>query len=235
LILPPAVLAMPTRGCINIHASLLPRWRGAAPIHRAIAAGDAETGVCIMQMEAGLDTGPVYARASLPITTAATTATLHDQLAALGGQMMVAALPGILAGTLTAQPQAAQGVTYAAKIEKSEAPLDWQQPAATLARQVRAFNPFPGATLRWQGQTIKVFSAHVAQEDGVPTQSDTEPPRDLPGAVLHAGSAQIVVQCGSGALVLTEIQKPGGRRETPHSLLQGSKTARGLAVGDHFE
>ena len=156
LILPQVVLDMPRFGCINIHASLLPRWRGAAPIQRALLAGDAETGVCIMQMEAGLDTGPVLLRGAFAITPSDTTASLHDRLAELGARLVVEALPLL---PLPAQPQPIEGVTYAHKIEKAEALIDWRRSAAELDRHIRAFNPFPGAQAIFAGQTVKLWAA----------------------------------------------------------------------------
>ena len=165
LILPQVVLDLPRMGCLNIHASLLPRWRGAAPIQRAILAGDAETGVCIMQMEAGLDTGPVLRSEALPIGAKDNAASLHDKLAALGGRLIVEALRNLPLG---AQSQPTEGVTYAHKIEKREAPLDWRSSAAQLVRQVRAFNPFPGATASIEGQTVKIWQAEAIEMDGVP-------------------------------------------------------------------
>jgi len=214
LILPQAVLDLPRFGCINIHASLLPRWRGAAPIQRAILAGDAETGVCIMQMEAGLDTGPVLVSGRLPIADDDTAATLHDKLAALGADLIVDALAKL---PLVLCPQAEAGVTYAAKIEKGEAPLDWQLPATQLARQVRAFNPFPGALAIYQGNAIKVWSARVSDAEG------------SPGAILAADRNGIVVACGEGSLCLVELQKAGGKRLPVAQFLAGMPLAAGTA------
>jgi len=209
LILPQAVLDLPRLGCINIHASLLPRWRGAAPIQRAILAGDHETGVCIMQMEAGLDTGPVLLSAALPITTDDTAASLHDKLAGLGARLVVEALEKM---PIVPHPQPDLGVTYAAKIDKSEAPLDWRLPAAQLARQVRAFNPFPGATASLDEQMIKVWRA----EEVNAATSDAGP-----GTVTGVDRQGIVVVCGKGLLRLTELQKAGGKRLPAESFLAG--------------
>ena len=215
LILPQAVLDMPRLGCLNIHASLLPRWRGAAPIQRAILAGDAESGVCIMQMEAGLDTGPVLHSGRLPITTEDTAATLHDNLAGLGARLIVETLADL---PLPAVPQPADGVTYAAKIEKREAPLDWTQPAARLARQVRAFDPFPGATATFAGNAIKVWRATAeSAEQGLPP----------PGTVVTADRNGILVACGDGTLRLTELQKAGGKRLPAALFLRGLPIAAG--------
>lgn len=207
LILPQAVLDLPRFGCLNIHASLLPRWRGAAPIQRAILAGDEETGVCIMQMEAGLDTGPVLLAGRTPIRDDDTAASLHDRLAVLGGELIVDAL-GRLPLPAVAQPET--GVTYAAKLEKSEAPLDWTQSAEQLARRVRAFNPFPGATAQLDGAPLKIWQA-VA----VPGQGE-------PGVVLAVERDALVVACGSGALRLGELQKAGGRRLGVAQFLAGT-------------
>ena len=215
LILPPAVLDLPRLGCINIHASLLPRWRGAAPIQRAILAGDRETGVCIMQMDAGLDTGAVLHRQSLPIADDDTAASLHDKLAVLGTRLIVEALAKF---PLTPCAQPAEGATYAAKIEKAEAWLDWCLPALQLARQVRAFNPFPGAVARVCGNQIKVWRAEVENTEGALAE---------PGTVLAADKAGIVVACGQGALRLTELQKAGGKRLPVAQFLAGTSAAAG--------
>ena len=207
-----AVLDMPRFGCINIHASLLPRWRGAAPIQRAILAGDAETGVCIMQMETGLDTGPVLISRELSIADDDTAATLHDKLAALGAELIVDALARL---PLAPCPQPDAGVTYAAKIEKAEAPLDWRLPAIQLARQVRAFNPFPGALATYQGNAIKVWGARVSDASGAP------------GTILAVDRNGIVVACGEGALCLLELQKAGGKRLPVAQFLAGMPLAAG--------
>ncbi len=216
LILPQAVLDIPRHGCLNIHASLLPRWRGAAPIHRAILAGDAESGVCIMQMEAGLDTGPVLLSASTPITAQDTSQTLHDKLAVQGAQLIVSALQHLPLPAV-AQPEA--GVTYAAKLDKSEAPLDWRRPAAELDRQIRAFTPFPGTTAVLDGAPLKVWTALPRSESGVP------------GTVLAADKHGILVACGSGSLLLTELQKAGGKRLPVAQFLAG----HGVSAGARFE
>ena len=214
LILPPWVLEVPPRGCLNIHASLLPRWRGAAPIHRAIEAGDAETGITIMQMDAGLDTGPMLMAESEPITPEDTTARLHDRLAAMGGRLIVQALRALAAGDgdtpgLRPQPQPAEGITYAHKIEKSEARLDWCWPAARIERRVRAFDPFPGLSFERAGEPVKVWRAAVAE---APSQG-VDPAGVAPGTVLPAPPGCCLVACGDGtALELLELQKPGGRR-----------------------
>ena len=215
LILPQAVLDLPRNGCINIHASLLPRWRGAAPIHRAIEAGDAQTGVTIMKMEAGLDTGPMLLAEAVAIDAEDTTGSLHDRLALLGGKLVVNALARFDQLIPATQPEA--GVTYAAKIDKAEARLDWNQPAAVLARKVRAFNPFPGAVATLAGEPVKVWCADVVDGNG------------QPGQVLSASSAGIVVACGSGALCLTVLQKPGGKRLPVRDFLHGFAVAAGAS------
>ncbi|PIE82942.1 MAG: methionyl-tRNA formyltransferase [Candidatus Contendobacter odensis] len=201
LILPPAVLAIPRLGCVNVHASLLPRWRGAAPIQRAILAGDSETGICIMQMEAGLDTGPVLARARCPIPRGTTGGELHDQLAALGAETLRTILPDLLADNLLPEHQDDCQATYAPKLEKSETELDWQQPALILERQVLAFNPFPIARTVLDNQPLRIWRAHAEAE------STTEPA----GTVLRDDKAGIVVATGDGVLRLTELQLPGGK------------------------
>ena len=216
LILPQTVLDMPRFGCLNIHASLLPRWRGAAPIQRALLAGDAETGVCIMQMEAGLDTGPVLRREAFPIRTDDTAATLHDRLAELGATLIVEALAGL---PLPAEPQPAEGVTYAQKIEKAEAAVDWSQSAAELDRHIRAFNPFPGAQASFGGQTVKLWQAEPVAGQG-----------EI-GTILAVDRSRIVVACGEGALAVGELQKAGGKRLPVQQFLAGHP----LKVGDRFD
>ena len=216
LILPQSVLDMPRHGCINIHASLLPRWRGAAPIQRALLAGDTETGVCIMQMEAGLDTGPVLLRGCLPIASDETAASLHDRLAHLGATLIVDALVRL---PLTGVPQPAEGVTYAHKIEKSEALIDWRRSAAALDRHIRAFNPFPGAQAQYSGQTVKLWHA-------VPLAAQGEP-----GCILAVNREAVVIACGEGALAVSELQKAGGKRLPAHQFLAGHP----LQVGDRFD
>jgi methionyl-tRNA formyltransferase len=216
LILPQLVLDMPKFGCINIHGSLLPRWRGAAPIQRALLAGDAETGVCIMQMEAGLDTGPVLLRGTFPIETKDTTASLHDRLAALGARLVVEALGRL---PLVAEAQPLEGVTYAHKIEKAEALIDWQRSAAELDRHIRAFNPFPGAQALFKGQTIKLWQAMPVAGSG------------KNGQILAVDRKQIIVACGKGALAIQELQKAGGKRLPVQQFLAGNP----LQVGDCFD
>ncbi|MDF1484618.1 methionyl-tRNA formyltransferase [Ramlibacter sp. H39-3-26] len=223
LILPQWVLDMPRHGCLNIHASLLPRWRGAAPIHRAIEAGDAETGVTIMRMDAGLDTGDMLLAQRLPIAADDTTATLHDRLAALGGRLIVEALELAARGGLHPVPQPAEGVTYAHKIDKAEAEIDWRQDAATIARRIRAFDPFPGATAHAGGEAVK-FWAGVAE---------AQPPgaQPAPGTVLAAHAQGVRVQCGQGVLRATTLQRAGGKRLPAVDFLRGFALAPGLRLG----
>lgn len=202
LILPVPVLAAPRLGCLNIHASLLPRWRGAAPIHRAILAGDRETGVCIMQMEAGLDTGPVLRREALTIGPQETTAELHDRLSALGAAMIVQVLDSL---PLRAEPQAQDGVTYAAKIDKAEARVDFARPAAEVDRQIRGLSPFPGAWVEVAGERVKLLRSRVAEGQGAP------------GQVLGG----FTIACGMGAVEVLEAQREGKRPMPAAEVLKG--------------
>ena len=223
LILPAWVLELPRLGCLNIHASLLPRGRGAAPIHRAIEAGDTETGITIMQMDAGLDTGDMLIVERVPIAPGDTTATLHDRLAPLGGRLIVEALELAARGGLRPVPQPSQGVTYAHKIDKAEAAIDWRQPAAVIERRLRAFDPFPGATGVLAGETLKIWRAEPCAGGGPP------------GRVIDVGETGIEVACGEGALRLTELQRPGGKRLPAAAFLAGHPVAAGAAfdaVGD---
>ena len=218
LILPQWVLDAPPKGCLNIHASLLPRWRGAAPIHRAIEAGDAETGVTIMQMDAGLDTGAMLLREAIPIETSDTTGTLHDKLAALGGRLVVEALELAACGGLRAEAQPEAGVTYAHKIDKAEAAIDWQLGAAVIARRVRAFNPAPGAVGSLGGESVKVWAAHE-----MPAPDAT----GIAGEVLSVDAQGIRVRTGDGVLCLTELQRAGGKRLPVGDFLRGFAVAPG--------
>lgn len=214
LILPAWVLQAPRLGCLNIHASLLPRWRGAAPIHRAIEAGDAETGVTIMQMDEGLDTGDMLLVERLPIGPEDTTASLHDRLAEQGGRLVVEALEMAACGNLTRTVQPAEGVTYAHKIEKAEGTIDWTQPAEVIGRRVRAFNPFPGASTAMRGEAVKVWSARAEPEGAAGAAG-------APGQVLLVGPEGIRVATGEGVLVLLELQRAGGKRLPAAEFLNG--------------
>lgn len=212
LILPQAILDAPKQGCLNIHASLLPRWRGAAPIHRAIEAGDAETGVGIMQMEAGLDTGPVLLEGRLSIGETETTGELHDRLATLGGSLIVEALERLPA--LSPQLQPDDGVTYAHKIDKAETRIDWSEPAETIKRKINAFSPFPGAWFELNGERVKVLRAGLAKGSG---QS---------GEVLEG----LTVACGEGAVVLLDVQKAGKKPASAEDFLRGSPIEPGTIL-----
>lgn len=209
LLLPQSVLQQPRLGCINIHASLLPRWRGAAPIQRAICAGDTQSGVTIMQMEAGLDTGPILLARPTAIAPRETAATLHDRLAALGAQALLEALDS----NATPRPQPAEGVTYAAKIRKEEASIDWSRSAAEIDRQIRAFNAWPIAQTRWNGQQLRVWEA-------VPVES---PAASTPGKVLATGAAGIDVGTGSGVLRLTRVQAAGRKAMSAAEFLKAHR------------
>jgi methionyl-tRNA formyltransferase len=207
LILPQWVLDLPPRGCLNIHGSVLPRWRGAAPIHRAIEAGDASTGITLMQMDAGLDTGDMLLVAEEPIHPDDTTASLHDRLAALGGRLVVQGLAA--PETLCRTPQPADGISYAHKIGKAEATIDWAKPAAEIARRVRAFDPFPGASFALDGEVVKLWRTALRPDLSGP-----------PGQVLAAADGRLTVACGDGALDLLQLQRPGGRRIDTAGFLQ---------------
>ena len=203
LVLPEAVLEVPRLGCLNVHASLLPRWRGAAPIQQAILNGDEETGICLMQMDAGLDTGPVYASAAIDIGPEETAGELHDRLAELGASLLVERLPGIIAGKLAPGAQDEEQATYAGKIRNEDAKIDWSLPATTLHRKIRAYNPAPGAWFELAGERIKCWSATVLDDVDGP-----------PGVVQQSGSDGIDVTCGEDALRLSALQRPGRRRVT---------------------
>ena len=212
LILPTTVLTIPRLGCLNIHASILPCWRGAAPIHRAIEAGDTETGITIMQMDQGLDTGPMLLTETLQIADDDTTGSLHDRLAEMGGRMIVEALQRIDNGMLPATSQPEAGITYAAKIRKDEALLDFAQPATVLARKIRAFNPVPGAVAMIADTAIKIWRAEIVSRETTARS----------GQILAADTdSGLVIACGTDALRLTELQKPGGKRLAVGNFLQG--------------
>jgi methionyl-tRNA formyltransferase len=219
LILPQTVLDVPAQGALNIHASLLPRWRGAAPIHRALLAGDAETGVTIMQMDAGLDTGPILLQRRIAIAAGDDAQTLHDKLAALGAQMIVAAITEVAAGRARPAPQPHAGATYARKIEKREAEIDWAAPAVQIERVVRAMRPSPGAAARLNGAVLKLWRARVVARLGEP------------GRVLAAGPEGILVACGQGALLVEELQRAGGKRLHAAEFLRGVR----IVPGDHLQ
>jgi len=220
LILPQWVLDMPRLGCFNIHASLLPRWRGAAPIHRAIQAGDRETGITIMQMDAGLDTGDMLLTGHVPIGALATTASLHDTLAELGGRLIVEALVQAARGELRPVKQPEAGVIYAHKIEKAEALIDWSQAADVIGRRIRAFDPFPGAQTRVNGETLKLW--HYELDSFLRTES-----LDC-GAILSVDASGVRVACGEGVLRLTELQRAGGKRLPAADFLRGFTLTPGM-------
>ena len=218
LILPQAVLAIPPRGCINIHASLLPRWRGAAPIQRAILEGDSDTGITIMQMDAGLDTGAMLLQKTLPIAPTDNAGSLHDKLAQLGAVSVVEAISRL--ETLTPEPQDNTRASYAAKLCKTEAELDWARPAAELARSIRAYNPVPGARTVFNAQTFKIWQA-MAETGG----------EGQPGEVLESDEHGIVVACGEQALRLLELQSAGGKRLSAAAFITGHTVRRGRFFG----
>ncbi|MCV2889373.1 methionyl-tRNA formyltransferase [Ruegeria aquimaris] len=213
LILPQAVLDAPRHGCLNIHASLLPRWRGAAPIHRAIMAGDAETGICIMQMEAGLDTGPVLLRAATPIAGEETTGALHDRLSMMGADLIVEALARL--PELTPEPQPEDGVTYAAKIDKAEARVDWTRPAVEIDRQIRGLSPFPGAWTEIAGERVKLLASRLDEGQGTP------------GEVLDDA---LTIACGTGAVSLTRLQRAGKGAQDADIFLRGWPVPKGTRL-----
>ena len=220
LILPPSVLAIPRLGAINIHASLLPRWRGAAPIQRALLAGDRETGVCIMQMEKGLDTGPVLLSESIPIRDEDNAGTLHDRLADLGARLVLQALDDLELGAGVPRQQPAEGASYAARVDRAEARIDWTRPALEIWRKVRAFNPHPGAVSRLRDEKLKIWQAVPVPHSGIP------------GTVLKAESRGIVVACGEGSLRIEELQRAGGRRLSPAEFLRGHPLVPGERFGN---
>lgn len=218
LILPQWVLDLPSHGCLNIHASLLPRWRGAAPIHRAIEAGDAETGITIMQMDAGLDTGDMLLREAVAIGSD-NTARLHDRLAELGGRMIVQALADL--GALARTPQPAEGVSYANKVEKHEAQIDWAQPADAIVRRIRAFDPFPGASSPLDGEILKLWAAHALAAEVSAT----------PGTVLAVTDTGVAVAAADSIATITELQRPGGKRLAVADFLRGFDLKPGQVFG----
>ncbi len=220
LILPREVLTLPRLGCLNIHASILPRWRGAAPIQRAIQAGDAGTGICIMQMDEGLDTGDVLAEARLPIGAEATAATLHDELAKLGAAQLLAVLSQLAAGGVRPQPQSRDGVTYAEKLLKSEARIDWQQPAANIDRQIRAFNPWPVAETTLNGEQVKLWRSRLAPDSAAAS----------PGTLLGMQGDALAVACGSGTVQVMELQRPGRKAVSAREFLNAVRATDGAPL-----
>ncbi|MDY6799256.1 MAG: methionyl-tRNA formyltransferase [Pseudomonadota bacterium] len=214
LILPPEVLAIPTRGCLNIHASLLPRWRGAAPIQRAIAAGDRETGITIMQMDKGLDTGDMLLTRTTPITDEDTGGSLHDRLAELGGEAIVAALKALQAGELKAEPQDDSQACYAHKLSKQDGHINWQAPAPEIHNLVRAFNPWPGTYTDLEDQRIRIHQTEVLQEDGS---------AEAPGTILRRSRDGVDVRCGKQTLRILRLQLPGNRAQSVNDLINGGR------------
>ncbi len=223
LILPQAALECAPLGALNVHASLLPRWRGAAPIQRAILAGDRESGITIMKMDASLDTGPMLAQSAIPITEDDDAGTIHDRLAALGAKMIVAALSALARGDASYTPQPAAGVTVARKIDKSELTIDWSRPARELARAVRAFRPIPGASSTLEGASVKIWEARVAEGSGEP------------GRAIAADPHGIVIACGQGTLVVTQLQRAGGKRLSAGEFLRGHAVLPGTRFGKPAE
>jgi methionyl-tRNA formyltransferase len=221
LLLPESVLSIPAMGCLNIHASLLPRWRGAAPIQRAILEGDAETGITIMQMDVGLDTGDMLYKLSTPIRPGDTAQCLHDRLAELGARGIVEALEGLQAGTLTAQRQDEALASYAKKLHKGEAAIDWHQPAAAIARQVAAFNPWPVAQTAWRGEMLRIWEAQAV--DG----NASAPP----GSVIQANKQGIDIACGEGVLRVIKLQRPGGKPQSAADFINANKLD-GVVLGE---
>lgn len=248
LILPPAVLELPPLGCLNIHASLLPRWRGAAPIQRAILAGDAETGVTIMQMDRGLDTGPILAQRTQTIDRSATGASLHRSLAALGARALLETLDDLASGTARARPQPAEGVTYAAKIEKAEALIDWGSDALSLERQVRAFDPWPIAETRLDGKPLRILAARARTEESAPAAATDDRAAEgarpaanaraaeearaaAPGTIVALRREAIVVRCGKGSLEITMLQRAGRKPLAAGDFVNAGRLSVGLRLG----
>ena len=222
LILPRAALDIPRLGCLNIHASLLPRWRGAAPIQRSILAGDATTGVTIMRMDVGLDTGPMLLSKETAIEPGDTGGSLHDRLSMLGASAILEAIQGLAAGTLQPVPQPSDGVTYAAKIDKAEALIDWKRPAVEIERQVRAFNPWPVAETRLDGEQLRIFAASASFSN----QIDAEP-----GMIVAVQDDGLWVQCGQGLLALQQLQRPGRRAVPAADFARGGAQLAGRRLG----
>jgi methionyl-tRNA formyltransferase len=222
LILPSAILAVPRLGCVNVHASLLPRWRGAAPIQRAIEAGDTVTGVTLMQMESGLDSGPMLASETVTIEPLDTAASLHDRLAAAGGRLLAENLDALLNGELEPEPQAVEGVTYATKLSREESVVDWHLDAESISRRIRAFNPWPMAETRLGEVRLRLLLAEPVANCLV---------GEMPGEVLSANADGIVISCGDGAVRVTQLQKPGSRPMAVRDFLNGNPIAEGQRLG----
>jgi methionyl-tRNA formyltransferase len=234
-ILPHEVLTFPKAGCINIHASLLPRWRGAAPIQRAIEAGDAETGVCLMQMNIGLDTGGVYSTARTPISQQDTCQTLHDRLAQMGSDLLLRDLESICRGSLVAIPQTDTEVSYAKKISSQESHIDWSQTAMMIARKVQAFSPHPACYAVWNGKRLKILKAYPTEDQTTTDQTTTDQttieqaaPVPAPGYVMQAESDRLTIKCGSGSLRLEEVQLEGKRRMSISEFMRGTTINAGM-------
>jgi len=222
LILPQAVLDWPTLGCINVHASLLPRWRGAAPIQRAIEAGDAESGVCIMQMDAGLDTGDVLARAAIPLDDDETGGSLHDKLATLGAELLIKTVDDLQAGSAKAEAQPQTGVTYAEKLRKDEAEIRWDEPAAVIERRIRAFNPWPSTWTMFRGKPMKIHRAALV---------DAGKAASKPGEIILADRTGMVIAAGDGALRLELVQPAGKKAMSGADLVNGYQIKSGERLG----
>ena len=223
-ILPVEVLEFPRCGCVNVHASLLPRWRGAAPIQRAILAGDTTTGICLMKMDVGLDTGPVYSREEIRITETTSYGSLHDELSALAATMLIRDLPGIARGEVSATPQGEEGTTYAKKILNDEAAINWSKSSSQIDRQIRGLSPFPGAFTWLKEKRLKITNA-------IPKRSMTLKPQP-PGTVVLAERAQVEVQCGDGVLALQEVQLEGRARMKIEEFVKGSHLVPGAVLGE---
>jgi methionyl-tRNA formyltransferase len=223
LIIPASILALPKYGCINIHASLLPRWRGAAPIQRALLAGDAVSGITIMQMDEGLDTGAILMQQSIPIHNQETAATLHDKLAQLGSELIVDALKKIASQSIAAVPQPKDGATYAAKINKEEAMINWSQSNIEVDRLIRAFNPVPGAVTNYQSAPVKIWQAQLATGK-----------KAKPGEITEISSKGITVACGTGSICLEALQRAGGKKISAQAFCSGSNLQVGEIFGDNI-
>ena len=230
LILPPAVLDVPPRGCLNVHGSILPRHRGAAPIAAAILAGDAETGITIMKMDAGLDTGPLLSVAREPIRPDDTTASLSERLSLIGAQLMAGTLPKYLSGAIAPQPQPEEGATYSPRIDKADAQIDWRKPAAEIERMVRAYTPWPGAQTMWNGQLVKILKAEISPT-GALRRDQGSGPGDQAGLVVKSDDGSIGVVTGEGMLILKEIQLAGRKAMKAEDFVRGQPKFVGAMLG----